>query len=108
MRKPYNPNNDFYDCTNFERLPVPTIAEALIYGKSARALDMVGRAESVERLAPSVLSSGFSQCANPSCRKVLPLSAFSPHPFKRNGLQSWCKGCHARMQKDARKRKTQR
>ena len=37
-----------------------------------------------------------------SCRQWLPLEAFRPNPNNRNGIDSWCRPCHAKAVREWR------
>jgi hypothetical protein len=37
-----------------------------------------------------------------SCREWLPIDAFRPNPNNRNGIDSWCRPCHAKAVREWR------
>ncbi len=62
---------------------------------------MTTRAPDIDFDAPDETS--CCSCPDHVGSPVLPLSAFSPHPGKVNGVQSWCRECEARRKRLARR-----
>ena len=91
MKHKYDDTNDFYDVKDISRLPVPTLAEASITGRSARVRQFMGHS--------IVTLIDCAYCAHPECLhhgEPIPLAQFSPDERKRNKAHSYCKSCRAK------------